>query len=133
MVVILGLIALSGTADEGLRGPEVAGISTTTADGPDTSTVSSRALLGTTAASVPDGRSVTISPACLADMKAASFVDHNPASLVPTFTSCTTLAEWRAAAVETGEAERTDADLWVRTACRNDRTVRASPLCRSVS
>jgi hypothetical protein len=74
--------------------------------------------------------------ACLADMEASAAIsdlEDSAEDLWPTFSSCTSLVEWQAAASETGEADRIDIDLWVPNQCDYEPTVFDTPLCRSMT
>ena len=82
----------------------------------------------------PEDDSSTPSPSCLADMEAAASISEfadTAADLAPTFTSCTSVEEWRAAAIATGEAERIDISAWIPTRCEYEQHLKNTPLCKA--
>lgn len=73
-----------------------------------------------------------VSAECLSAMQLAASAPESQDTaedLWPTFRSCATEAEWKAAAVETGEDRRIDIELWVMNQCQFEPAVQGSPVC----
>jgi len=76
-----------------------------------------------------------VSAGCRGDMAVAAAVsdlEDTASDLWPTFTSCTSVEEWKAAAIEAGESERIGVDSWVPNQCAYEPAVADTPLCRSL-
>ena len=95
---------------------------------------SSTAAPITTAAPATSVEPASPSTSCLTDMEAAASISEmaaTAADLDPTFTSCTSVEEWQAAAIATGEAERIDISAWIPTRCEYEHHLKNTPLCEA--
>jgi hypothetical protein len=95
---------------------------------------SSTAAPVTTAAPATSVEPASPSTSCLTDMEAAASISEmaaTAADLDPTFTSCTSVEEWQAAAIATGEAERIDISAWIPTRCEYEHHLKNTPLCEA--
>jgi hypothetical protein len=98
------------------------------------SSIETTAPVATTAAPATSVEPASPPPSCLTDMEAAASISEmaaTAADLDPTFTSCTSVEEWQAAAIATGEAERIDISAWIPTRCEYEHHLKNTPLCEA--
>ncbi len=103
-------------------------------DPEDDSNTTARPATAAPATTTAPVEPVSPSPSCLADMEAAAIISefaNTAADLDPTFTSCTSVEEWQAAAITTGEAERIDISAWIPTRCEYEHHLKDTPLCEA--